>query len=145
MKYKEPYTQDNGDIAFGIEPEDKKSRKEYWRNYNAKRKERRRNNRKKMENVDLRRRHRHSSNDTEYKCPVHDHPLKRYESNKNRFRGYDNNGNPIYRGNIFYRCNHCLSEGLRSNYSEKHFKDCGSNVDKKVYPSLAYNKHVNDI
>lgn len=112
--YKLPYTQDNGIIAFGY--------KGTYEREKPKRKPK-----LKPGEVDPRTAHRPSQNDSEHLCPVHGHPLKRYETNKNRFRGYDAQGNAIYKGNVFYRCNHCQWAGLPSYYPENYFT---RNLDK---------------
>lgn len=110
--YKLPYNCDNGLVAFG-----------YKGTYPEQEKKPKRKPKLKPGEFDPRRAHRPSDKDSEHRCPIHNEPLKRYETNKNRFRGYDAEGKPIYRGNIFYRCNHCQWAGLPAYYPENYFTE----------------------
>lgn len=133
MRTATPYTHDNGCVAFiGI---DKTDRREYFRNYNATRKQRREERKKAgtlkrvagkkyvRKAYDKRKEHRATALDSEHLCPVHNTPLKRYTANRNRFKGYDSKGEKIFTPNVYYRCNHCKWSGLKSDYPEKYFTE----------------------
>lgn len=102
---------DYGLIAFGYKEEDR-------RNKEAVPKPKR-----KPGERDKRYDHRHSEKDSEYVCPLHNTPLKRYEANKGRFAGYGTNGERLVKSNVYYRCNHCLWLKLPSYYPEKYFTE----------------------
>jgi hypothetical protein len=121
------YNTDNSCVAFGLPH---KNRTEYYRNYNAtKRKEKKL--RKDIatseipqarfipKKADNRRNHKPSERDSDTYCIVHKTPLKRYVTNKNRFKGYDAHGNRLSKESVYFRCWHCHWEKKPSYVSEK--------------------------
>lgn len=122
------YTHDNANVAFiGIERAP--DRKEYFKNYNAVRRARYAH-RKRLGKLakyvkytpvarDKRKDHRPSANDSDQLCPVHNTPLKRYTTNRNRFAGFGPDGERLTKCNEYFRCNHCKWAGLPCYYPGK--------------------------